>query len=56
VQPIGGDGVMILGADRARPLTGSDFGWLQAVGDRLGAVIAIAASAEVEADTEAAKS
>lgn len=36
IVPAGTNGVVILGADRPRPLTGSDFGWLQAVSDRLG--------------------
>jgi Cofactor assembly of complex C subunit B, CCB2/CCB4 len=40
VQPLGSEGLMILGADRPRPFTGQDFGWLQAVCDRLTGVLA----------------
>lgn len=39
IQPVGSAGLMILGADKPRPFTGSDFGWLEAVSDRLADVI-----------------
>lgn len=39
VQPVSQSVVIILGADKPRPFTGTDFGWLQAVSDRLGRVI-----------------
>lgn len=39
VQPVSDKVAIILGADKPRPFTGTDFGWLQAVSDRLGGVI-----------------
>lgn len=35
VQPVGDRGAVILGADKPRPLTKEDFGWLQAIADKL---------------------
>lgn len=36
IQPISSTRAFILGADKPRPLTGADFGWVQAVANRLG--------------------
>ncbi len=34
--PVGDKGVAVFGADKVRPMTGTDFGWLTAICDRLG--------------------
>lgn len=44
IQPIADTGVLILGADKPRPLTGSDFGWLEAVADRLAVALSNASA------------
>ncbi|CAN8068553.1 unnamed protein product [Agarophyton chilense] len=36
VQPVSEDVCVIVGADRPRPFTGQDFGWIQAISDRIG--------------------
>lgn len=36
VQPASEDVCVIVGADRPRALTGQDFGWVQAICDRMG--------------------
>ena len=35
IQPFGKHGALVLGANKVRPMTANDFGWVQAVADRL---------------------
>lgn len=35
MQPVGNDTALVLGADRPRPFTGIDFGWLQALTNQI---------------------
>lgn len=35
MQPVSENVAIVLGANKVRPLTGSDFGWIQAICDRL---------------------
>lgn len=37
VVPVGRNGAVVFGADKVRPMTGVDFGWLTAICNRLGA-------------------
>lgn len=39
IQPITKTAAFILGADKPRPLTGPDFGWIQAIANRLADVL-----------------
>lgn len=39
VQPVSGNVALVLGADKPRPFTGADFGWLEAVSDRLSGLL-----------------
>ncbi|KAI0566891.1 Cofactor assembly of complex C subunit B [Gracilaria domingensis] len=41
VQPVNEDVCVIVGADRPRPFTGQDFGWTQAICDRIGASLVV---------------
>lgn len=39
VQPVSEKVAIVLGANKVRPLTGMDFGWIQAISDRLQRII-----------------
>lgn len=39
VQPVSDTIGMVLAADKARPMRGDDFGWLEAMSDRLASVM-----------------